>query len=59
MKYWLTASRGIAEVITHHYTQNIDLKDAKTVLSNGGTAHYRVLLQQLVITALKKLLLQL
>ncbi len=24
-----TASRGIAEVITHHYTQNIDLKDAK------------------------------
>ena len=33
-----TASRGIAEVITHHYTQNIDLKDAKMVLSNGGTA---------------------
>jgi len=33
-----TASRGIAEVITHHYTQNIDLKDAKTVLSNSGTA---------------------
>lgn len=32
------ASRGIAEVITHHYTQNIDLKDAKTVLSNSGTA---------------------
>src|SRR5690606_2579508 len=26
------------EVITHHYTQNIDLKDAKTVLSNSGTA---------------------
>ena len=33
-----TASRGIAEVITHHYTQNIDLKDAKTVLSNSGNA---------------------
>jgi len=33
-----TASRGIAEVITHHYTQNIDLRDAKTVLSNSGTA---------------------
>ena len=33
-----TASRGIAEVITHHYTKNIDLKDAKTVLSNSGTA---------------------
>ncbi len=33
-----TASKGIAEVITHHYTQNIDLKDAKTVLSNSGNA---------------------
>ncbi|MFV8335947.1 cell division protein FtsZ [Flavobacterium sp. RSP29] len=33
-----TASRGIAEVITHHYTQNIDLRDAKTVLFNSGTA---------------------
>lgn len=33
-----TASRGIAEVITHHYTQNIDLKDAKTVLSDSGSA---------------------
>lgn len=33
-----TASRGIAEVITHHYTQNIDLRDAKTVLSNSGSA---------------------
>tara|TARA_Y100000991_G_scaffold165718_1_gene127513 strand:- start:12931 stop:14814 length:1884 start_codon:yes stop_codon:yes gene_type:complete len=33
-----TASKGIAEVITHHYTQNIDLKDAKTVLANSGTA---------------------
>lgn len=33
-----TASKGIAEVITHHYAQNIDLRDAKTVLSNSGTA---------------------
>ncbi len=33
-----TAARGIAEVITHHFTQNIDLKDAKTVLTNSGTA---------------------
>ncbi len=33
-----TAARGIAEVITLHYTQNIDLRDAKTVLSNSGTA---------------------
>ena len=33
-----TAARGIAEVITHHYTQNIDLRDAKTVLSQSGTA---------------------
>ena len=33
-----TASRGIAEVITHHYTQNIALRDAKTVLSKSGTA---------------------
>ena len=33
-----TAARGIAEVITHHYLQNIDLRDAKTVLSNSGTA---------------------
>src|SRR5690606_38692702 len=33
-----TAARGIAEVITHHYTQNINLRDAKTVLSNSGTA---------------------
>jgi cell division protein FtsZ len=31
-----TASRGIAEVITHHYTQNIDLRDAKTVLANSA-----------------------
>ena len=33
-----TASKGIAEVITQHFTQNIDLRDAKTVLSNSGTA---------------------
>jgi cell division protein FtsZ len=33
-----TAAKGVAQVITHHYTQNIDLKDAKTVLSNSGTA---------------------
>lgn len=33
-----TAARGIAEVITHHYLQNIDLRDAKTVLSDSGTA---------------------
>ena len=33
-----TAARGIAEVITHHYKQNIDLHDARTVLANSGTA---------------------
>src|SRR5690606_34665111 len=33
-----TAAKGIAEVITHHYTQNLDLRDAKTVLANSGTA---------------------
>ena len=33
-----TAAKGIAEVITHHYTQNIDLKDAKTVLAKSGNA---------------------
>ena len=33
-----TAAKGIAEVITHHYTQNIDLKDAKTVLTKSGSA---------------------
>ncbi len=33
-----TAAKGIAEVITHHYTTNIDLRDAKTVLENSGTA---------------------
>ncbi|GIS21790.1 MAG: hypothetical protein CM15mP122_2960 [Bacteroidota bacterium] len=31
-----TAARGIAEVITHHFTQNIDLKDAKTYLLIQG-----------------------
>ncbi len=33
-----TAAKGIAEVITHHYATNIDLRDAKTVLANSGTA---------------------
>ncbi|WP_068597478.1 cell division protein FtsZ [Vaginella massiliensis] len=33
-----TAAKGIAEVITQHYTMNIDLRDAKTVLANSGTA---------------------
>ena len=33
-----TAAMGIAQVITHHYLQNIDLRDAKTVLANSGTA---------------------
>lgn len=33
-----TASKGIAEVITNHYMTNIDLRDAKTVLSHSGTA---------------------
>ena len=33
-----TAAKGIAEVITHNYTQNIDLRDAKTVLANSGSA---------------------
>ena len=33
-----TAAMGIAEVITHHYTQNIDFKDANTVLANSGSA---------------------
>ena len=37
-KVLATAAKGVAQVITHHYTQNIDLKDAKTVLSNSGTA---------------------
>jgi cell division protein FtsZ len=33
-----TAARGIAEVITNHYRTNIDLKDARAVLENSGTA---------------------
>jgi cell division protein FtsZ len=33
-----TAAKGIAEVITHHYSVNIDLRDARTVLHNSGTA---------------------
>ncbi len=33
-----TAATAIAEVITKHYTINIDLKDTKTVLENSGTA---------------------
>ena len=32
------AAKGIAEVITNHYTQNIDLRDAKTVLESSGSA---------------------
>ncbi len=32
------AAKGIAEVITQNYTINIDLRDAKTVLSDSGTA---------------------
>ena len=35
-----TASRGIAEVITQKGHLNIDLNDAKTVLSNSGNCHY-------------------
>ena len=33
-----TAAKGIAEVIMHHFTTNIDLRDARTVLANSGTA---------------------
>lgn len=33
-----TAAKGIAEVITKHYMANIDLKDARTVLADSGTA---------------------
>lgn len=33
-----TAAKGIAEVITKHYATNIDLKDARTVLADSGTA---------------------
>ncbi|WP_303821753.1 cell division protein FtsZ [Apibacter mensalis] len=33
-----TAAKGIAEVITKNYSINIDLRDAKTVLADSGTA---------------------
>ena len=33
-----TAAMGIAKVITNHFTQNIDFRDANTVLANSGTA---------------------
>lgn len=33
-----TAAKGIAEVITYHFTTNIDLKDVRTVLEDSGTA---------------------
>ena len=32
------AAKGIAEVITKEFEMNIDLRDARTVLSNSGTA---------------------
>lgn len=32
------AAMGITNVITNHYTQNIDFRDANTVLANSGTA---------------------
>jgi cell division protein FtsZ len=32
MKFW-QQPQEVLPVITHHYTQNIDLRDAKTVLS--------------------------
>ncbi|MGB7498964.1 MAG: cell division protein FtsZ [Moheibacter sp.] len=33
-----TGAKGIAEVISKHYSTNIDLKDARTVLADSGTA---------------------
>lgn len=33
-----TAAKGIAEVISKHYSTNIDLRDARTVLADSGTA---------------------
>ncbi|MEE9349891.1 MAG: cell division protein FtsZ [Flavobacteriaceae bacterium] len=33
-----TAAIGIAKVITMHYMQNIDFRDARTVLTNSGSA---------------------
>ena len=57
-----TAAKGIAEVITHHYTQNIDLKDAKTVLSKSGNAKILIVFmnyQILDLIYLRVLILQL
>lgn len=34
----LKGAKGMAEVISKHYIVNIDLRDARTVLENGGTA---------------------
>ena len=34
----LIAAKGMAEVITKYYTQNIDLRDVRTVLADSGTA---------------------
>ncbi|CEN44492.1 cell division protein FtsZ [Capnocytophaga canis] len=34
----MKGAKGMAEVISKHYTLNIDLRDANTVLKNGGTA---------------------
>ena len=34
----LRGARGMAEVISKHYLVNIDLRDARAVLENGGTA---------------------
>ena len=34
----LKAAKGMAEVISKHYLVNIDLRDARTVLENGGTS---------------------
>ncbi|AMD85833.1 cell division protein FtsZ [Capnocytophaga haemolytica] len=34
----LKGAKGMAEVISKHYIMNIDLRDARTVLENGGTA---------------------
>jgi cell division protein FtsZ len=37
MKFW-QQPQEVSLKFTHHYTQNIDLRDAKTVLYNSGTA---------------------
>lgn len=34
----MKGAKGMAEVISKHYIVNIDLRDARTVLENGGTA---------------------